>query len=169
MGKTTFEVDITGREHLEEWRSIPGWFGYEASNLGRIRSPRKVLAQHITRNGYLITILSRGKAKTVSVHKHILLAFRGPAPEGHECRHLNSIRTDNRIENLAWGTHSENAQDQVRHGTHRNISKTHCIRGHEFTPENTYSRGKNQRTCMTCKRLMENRGYHRRRAQGLPR
>lgn len=169
MGKTTFNVDITGREDSEEWRPIPGWPGYEASSLGRIRSPRKVLAQHITRNGYLITIMSNKKSKTVSVHKHVLLAFVGDPPEGTECRHLNGIRTDNRIENLTWGTHSENSVDQVKHRTHRNVSKTHCFRGHQFTPENTYFRDGYKRTCLACKRLMENQRYHRRRAQGLPR
>ena len=33
-----------------------------------------------------------------------------------------------------------------------NATKTHCIRGHEFTPENTYSQsGRNNRGCRTCR------------------
>src|SRR5262249_12949164 len=83
----------------------------------------------------------------------------------HEVRHLNGIRTDNRPENLAWGTKSENMQDAVRHGTHLETRKTHCPEGHEYTPENTIMGGRNRKSrgCKKCiseskKRLrMENR------------
>ena len=34
-----------------------------------------------------------------------------------EVRHLNGIAWDNRPENLAWGTSSENKEDARRHGT----------------------------------------------------
>lgn len=40
-----------------------------------------------------------------------------------------------------------------------NGRKTHCKRGHEFTPENTYhytNRGKPARKCRACKALKEN-------------
>ena len=165
--KNAHTVDISGREHLEEWRIIPRHSDYEASNLGRVRKGSRIITQrlHYTRRYPVVEICGGGKHAETLVHRLVLMAFAGDPPEGTECRHLNGIRTDNRIENLAWGTHSENSVDQVRHGTHRNISKTHCIRGHEFTPENTFIRGENYRTCRECKRMMERLGHKRRRAQ----
>jgi hypothetical protein len=47
----------------------------------------------------------------------VIVAFRGPKPEGMECRHDNGICTDDRIDNLLWGTPLENAADKRRHGT----------------------------------------------------
>lgn len=34
-----------------------------------------------------------------------------------------------------------------------NASKTHCLRGHEYTPENTYRDKKGKRSCRECARL----------------
>lgn len=50
------------------------------------------------------------------VHSLVLIAFKGPRPEGMECRHLNGNPGDNRLENLAWGTHVENMADREKHG-----------------------------------------------------
>jgi hypothetical protein len=152
MSKHAHVVDVQGREHTERWRPIPGFKGlYEASNLGRIRSPRKILKQRLNNKGYPVVELSKNNHSRESlVHRQVIKAFRGDPLPGNECRHLNGIPTDNRIENLAWGSHSENAADQVAHGTHRNIQKTRCKRGHEFTPENTYVQPGKGRSCRAC-------------------
>ena len=40
----------------------------------------------------------------------------------------------------------------------RNSGLTHCHKGHEFTPENTYTDPKGQRHCRTCNKAKRNRG-----------
>src|SRR5690349_7783602 len=130
QSKHAHSVDISGREHTEEWRSIPGFEGlYEASNLGRVRSPLKILKQRLNNMGYPVVELSRdGRSRESLVHRQVIRAFRGDPPPGNACRHLSGTPTDNRIENLAWGSRSENSMDQVRLGTHRNTRKTPCKR-----------------------------------------
>jgi hypothetical protein len=51
------------------------------------------------------------------VHRVILLSFIGPCPTGLQCRHGNGKRNDNRLDNLSWGTQSENEIDKRLHGT----------------------------------------------------
>ena len=171
MAKNGYTVDISGYEQIEHWAVLPGNDTYEISDLGRVRKGDRLLKQrlHYTRRYPVVEIHADGRHRETLVHRLVLMAFRGYPPPGTECRHLNGIRTDNRLENLAWGTHSENSVDQVEHGTHRNIRKTHCKRGHPFNDENTYVRGQGKRTCLACKRIMENQRYHRRRAQGFVR
>lgn len=69
-------------------------------------------------NGYWnVTILQHtGKYRPFPVHIMVLEAWRGPCPSGLECRHLNDIRTDNSLTNLAWGTHSQNMLDRGVNG-----------------------------------------------------
>lgn len=53
-------------------------------------------------------------------------------------------------ENCKWSTKEEQLQNKIHGGPEK---KTHCIHGHEFTPENTYtthSRGRLERGCKTC-------------------
>lgn len=117
----------------EIWKPIPGYEGiYEASNLGRVRCwlirfGRKIKAKldipvilkTYSTWGYSIVELSdwTGKRKMRRLHRIILLTFVGPCPPDHEGCHLNGIRSDNRIENLAWATREENVLHKLIHGT----------------------------------------------------
>ncbi len=103
---------------------IPGWPGYHATEDGRIASTRRGVLRELvperTVHGYHRVCLmpaNGGPAEHHSVHALVLLTFVGPRPEGEQARHLNGIRTDNRRENLAWGTVAENHDDKRVHGT----------------------------------------------------
>lgn len=112
----------------ERWRDIPGYEGqYKVSDLGHVKSlSRRVKVQGGTRSvqgcilkivqrpdGYCVVGVEKGM---VRLHRLVLLAFIGPCPKGQECRHLDGNRQNNRLNNLKWGTRSENAQDRLRHG-----------------------------------------------------
>lgn len=64
----------------------------------------------------------------------------------HLCREPRCVNPDH----LEQVTHGEN----LRRGNHRNGRKTHCKRGHEFTPENTYVGPKGNRFCRECHRTV---------------
>lgn len=106
----------------EIWKPIPDT-KYEASNLGRIKR-KKVLKLQI-RQGYLSCTIH---GKTRSVHQLVLEAFVGKKSNPMMvCRHLNGERLDNRVENLRWGTRSENSYDRYNHERIRR-GKTEIIR-----------------------------------------
>lgn len=115
-----------------KWMPIECAPGYDVSEDGRIRcwrprnrmasapeSPRDVRTWKNHR-GYEMVTLHRGSRRDTvhrCVHQLVLEAFVGLREDGQEVRHLNGNRSDNRLENLAWGTKKENAADRVRHGT----------------------------------------------------
>lgn len=77
-----------------------------------------ILQQQPDKQGYLgICRRIDGRPARVQTHTIVCEAFHGPRPDGLLVRHLNGDNTDNRAENLAWGTALENHQDAVRHGT----------------------------------------------------
>lgn len=151
----------------EQWKPIPDFPGYEASSLGRIKSVgrtivrggniqmpirERILKQHPYRNRGLFVSFS-GNA-TRAVHRLVLEAFVGPRPPGHECCHLDDDAANNRLDNLRWDTRSANQLDAVRNNRHARAARTHCIHGHEYTPENTVWHGPEHRwrRCLTCLR-----------------
>ena len=166
----------------EEWRSVQWAPDYEVSNMGRVRSldrvvyygdiarnrKGKVLKQMETPTGYRSVSLRVDQSpRPTRVHVLVLEAFNCPRPKGRIALHINGDPADNRIANLRWGTHRENNADTLRHGRHASAAKTHCVHGHEYTPDNTYiipSTG--ARTCKACQ-VKNRRRYQRRKALGI--
>ncbi len=68
---------------------------------------------------------SEGRMVGRYVSRLVLEAFRGCAPYGEQARHLDGVMTNNRLDNLAWGTPVENAADKVRHGTSLHGERNH--------------------------------------------
>jgi hypothetical protein len=152
----------------EQWRAIPGWSDYEASDQGRIRST-KGSRQHILRGsvnaGYRVVALSqdhRRLDRKVSVL--VALAFFGPRPAGMVVRHIDGNSRDDRLSNLAYGTFSQNTLDSIAHGTHVQARRTHCKQGHEYTPENTRIAPTGWRQCRKCAAQIQRQIRARRRA-----
>ena len=101
----------------EEWRPIPGFPGYQASNMGRILGPQGVRKTRVGNRGYhILNVWKRSKSRPIRIHRMVLLAFVGPCPEGLETRHLDGNRDNNALSNLAYGTKLENGADKKRHG-----------------------------------------------------
>lgn len=88
----------------EIWKDIPGYeVLYKISNCGQIKNYKtnRILKSGKSWNGYLQVTLRKNKiSKTARINRFVLLTFVGPCPFGMECRHLNGIKTDNRLCNL---------------------------------------------------------------------
>ena len=110
----------------ERWLPVVGYEGvYSVSDQGRVRRERafkgvwsgrllRTQPAH-KRGGYPMLELWKDNARTrVYLHRLVALAFLGPPPPVHEVNHKNGVVSDNRVENLEWVTHTENAQHAVR-------------------------------------------------------
>jgi hypothetical protein len=129
---------------------------YEVSDLGNVKSKRsgKLLTPVFWGSKRpRISLYRNGKEKRRQIAQLMLEAFRGPCPPGQEVLHANDVVGDDRLENLRWGTRSENLQDMVRNGRNHWANKTHCPRNHEYTPENTYVLPSGSRACRECARI----------------
>lgn len=102
----------------EIWKSIPGYEGYEVSNMGQVRSFRglgrpRILKPSVNRDGYTMVHLS-GSTSPVFIHRLVMLAFEGPCPEGLEVCHGDHNRSNNHLDNLKYDTHQENMKDAAK-------------------------------------------------------
>lgn len=154
-------------QSTEVWKSIPEHEGmYEVSDHGNVRSldrvivksdgvvmrlSGKMLKPYPHPQGYLQVRLQRRQWK---VHQLVLLAFVGPLPAGQLVRHRNDVPDDNRLSNLTYGTHAENARDAVTNGRNYRTKKSHCLRGHLLTAPNLIPSGlkDGMRMCLACGR-----------------
>ena len=81
---------------------------HSVSDTGLIKNKHgRILRGTSFPNGYRgIVFVQRGK--THLIHRLVLSAFVRPAEEKETANHKNGIRSDNRIENLEWMSHSDN-------------------------------------------------------------
>lgn len=115
------------------YKDIPGYEGlYKVSNFGNVFSyggerkfgkitytfPAKELKPTLYRGYKIVNLSKNSKIKQFKIHKLVLLAFVGQKPfKDAETRHLDGNPSNNKLDNLAYGTKSENMQDAVKHGT----------------------------------------------------
>ena len=91
--------------------------------------------------------------KAAQTHRLMYQELVGPIPEGlhldHLCRNPPCCKPDH----LEPVTSRENTIVRGVGGAADQARQTHCKRGHEFTPDNTYRDRHNKRHCRTCHRM----------------
>ena len=122
----------------ETWKAIPGYSDYEISSLGRVRSwrlkgspckqakePWLLKTTPVALTGYPTVCLSakNGSQRVHTVHRLMAITFLGKPKRGQVCRHLDDVKTNNILSNIAWGTQRDNVLDAFRNGT-RNGDRT---------------------------------------------
>lgn len=155
-----------------EWRAVPGYEGrYEVSDGGQVRSlgfysnnrfgtqtwraGRVLKGSIVPRTGYRAVTLvdEQRRHATHRIHRLVLLAFVGPPTEGEpNGLHKDDNRLNNRLNNLRWGSLSENTFDSVANGSHVQARKAACGRGHLYVRPNVldYSAEAGTRSCRCC-------------------
>lgn len=114
-------------ENIEIWKEVSGYEGkYEASTLGRIKSMSRkikrkrgffiskelILKLSINSSGYeYLNLCLEGKVMKYKVHQLVAMAFLNHVPNKMALvvNHKNSVRNDNRLDNLEIVTQRENS------------------------------------------------------------
>jgi hypothetical protein len=129
---------------MEIWKPIKNYEGlYEISNLGRVKSldrfikhnlsdkfiKGKILKPWDNSHGYLqVKLFKNGFAKMPKVHRLVADAFLYKLDYQDQVNHKNSIRSDNRLENLEWVSNRENCSHKT---IDNNINKLPCVTYHK--------------------------------------
>ena len=105
------------------WKDIPGYDGvYQANPLGQIRSfkknPKGKLLKQVEKHTggivyYAVSLFKDGVQTQTAVHRIIALTFLERQPGENVVDHINTITTDNRVENLRWTTQRGNLENPI--------------------------------------------------------
>lgn len=106
---------------LPEMEEVAGFPGYFITRDGRMFSEKrgciKELVQFDTCAGYKkANMYLNGKRKQVETHRLVAIAFIPNTFGAPQVNHIDSVRNNNRVENLEWVTASENMQHMVKSG-----------------------------------------------------
>lgn len=93
----------------EIWKDIPGYEGYQVSNLGNVKNKKneRCLYKNCNKtNDYLFVNLGRHNKKYI--HRLVYETFRGFNNKNNIINHKNSNKKDNRLDNLEECDYSYN-------------------------------------------------------------
>ena len=101
----------------EKWELIKN--NYYISNLGRLINNKKLIISS-PHDGYYVYKIN---GKEYRAHRLVAEHFI-PNPNKYPVvNHINGNKLDNKVENLEWCTHAQNAQHAVANGFNKNIRK----------------------------------------------
>jgi len=138
---------------------------YEVSDAGEVRRCKAASVRHPVTGRLLKSTLDKttgywklalhdgqGRQHTKAVHVLVCEAFHGPRPAGLDVRHKDDAKSNNRADNLEYGTRRENNLDAVRNGLNTQSNKTHCPYGHPLSMPNINpcSQRDGRRQCRAC-------------------
>ena len=103
------------------WINIKGYEKtYRLSDSGQVEriSKGKIMKSWIgSNNYYMVGLYQNGEMKIKSIHRLLALHFvKGRTKYKNQVHHKNGIKTDNRLENLAWESHSGNLSHALEVG-----------------------------------------------------
>lgn len=96
----------------EIWKDITEYEGiYQISNLGRVKNTvtKEIKKQTDNGKGYkIVNLWKQNKGKMFYIHRLVAEAFIENTLNKPEVHHIDSDRSNNTVENLAWVTTKEN-------------------------------------------------------------
>ena len=103
---------------MKEWRDCVYYPDYSVSNTGEVirKKDGVILKQYPQKSGYVYVWVDSGCGRhTIPVHRLVCIAFHGEDgyKNGLYVDHINTIRSDNRAENLRWVTPKENSNNET--------------------------------------------------------
>lgn len=125
---------------MEIWKTINGYEGlYEVSNLGNVRSKDRwvnnngtmefrkghIMQPNICKGYRTICFCVNTKTKRFRVARLVAEAFIPNPYNKEQVDHINTIKNDDRVENLRWCTRSENMRNPL---TKEKLSKQKSIK-----------------------------------------
>lgn len=129
-------MNIKDYLHLE-WRPIPGYDGYEASNTGDIRSldkevkhnyggratkKGKILSKHISDKGYYqVGLTVDGKTKTIKNAILTCKAWHENPLNKKTVNHKDTNKLNDNKDNLEWNTQQENVMHAIKNNCRKSF------------------------------------------------
>ena len=108
-----------------EWKPLVyhgEYFGdtHEISNNGILRNSvsKKELRKNVNKQGYLTTVISRGRKRKIAIKIHRAVAenFLERIDGKEYINHIDGDKRNNNVENLEWCTPSENIKHAINNG-----------------------------------------------------
>jgi hypothetical protein len=114
--------------------------------------------------GYGVLTVGQRGAGVIRAHRLSYILHCGKIPTGKLVLHKCDNRECTNPDHLELGDYADNMRHVSERKRHPWSLKTHCVHGHEYTPENTVWRGR-RRQCRACKNAEQKERHRKNRGE----